>query len=377
MKKDKLRSLLALSIFLIFTSCNKNKTQNTAAVAGPMPSFPVTQIHAKTVTGYQEYPTSIEGIVNSAVRAKVSGYLQKVFVDEGEKVRKGQILFTLETQSLSQDAHAAQARIHVAQVEVDKLIPLVEKNIISTVLLETAKANLAQEKANYSSISARINYGTIRSQVDGNVGAINFREGALVSPSDQKALTTVSDISKVYAFFSLNESQYLDFLQNTKGENLSEKLTNFPAVNLILANGSLYAEKGKIETSTGQINQNTGTVSFRAVFKNPNQLVTNGNSGTIQIPVIYENATIIPQKATYEQQGNIMVFKLDKQNKVVASIVEVKATVEQLYVIAAGINLEDQIVVSGIGKVKNDMTISPKVVSFDETIKPIATLFKN
>ncbi|TXD49947.1 efflux RND transporter periplasmic adaptor subunit [Polaribacter sp. IC073] len=377
MKHHKLSTLLTLSLFLIIASCAKSEKQNTATVERPAPSFPVAKMQAKTITGYQEYPTSIEGVVNSAVRAKVSGYIQKVMVDEGQKVRKGQILFKLETQSLSQDAGAAKARINVAQVEVDKLIPLVEKNIISAVQLETAKANLAQAKANYSSVSASIDYGTIRSQVDGNVGAINYREGALVSPSDPKALTTVSNIGEVYAFFSLNETQYLDFLQNAEGKNLAEKLANFPAINLILANGSMYAEKGKIETSSGQINENTGTVSFRAIFKNPNQLVTNGNSGKIQIPIVYENATVIPQKATYEQQGNVMVFKLDKENKVVTSIVKVKAAVGNLYVLKSGLDLEDQIVVSGVGKLRNGMAISPQVTPFDKAIEPIATLFKN
>jgi membrane fusion protein (multidrug efflux system) len=377
MKHHKLRTLLALSLFLVIVSCTNNEKQKSVAVQGPAPSFPVVNLQAKTVTGYQEYPTSIEGVVNSAVRAKVSGYIQKVWVDEGQKVRKGEVLFQLETQSLNQDAGAAKARVNVAQVEVNKLIPLVEKNIISAVQLETAKANLAQAKANYSSVSASIDYATIKSPVDGSVGAVNYREGALISASDANPLTTVSDIKKVYAFFSLNETQYLDFLQNAEGKNLAEKLTNFPAINLILANGSTYAEKGKIQTSSGQINQKTGTVSFRAIFDNPNQLITNGNSGTIQVPVIYENAIVVPQKSTYEQQGNIMIFKLTKDNTVTTSIIKVKAAVNNLYVVESGVNLDDQIIVSGVGKLRNGMAISPQATSFNEAIKPIETLFKN
>ena len=377
MKHYKLLPLLSLSVFLVIASCT-NKEQPTAAVAqGPAPSFPVVTMQPKTVTGFKEYPTSLEGVVNSAVRAKVSGYIQKVMVDEGQKVRKGQVLFRLETQSLSQDAGAAKARINVAQVEVNKLIPLVEKNIISSVQLETAKANLAQAKANYSSVSASIAYGTIRSQVDGYVGAINYREGALVSPADPTPLTTVSDISKVYAFFSLNESEYLDFLQNAEGKNLEEKLANYAAINLVLANGSTYAEKGKIETSTGQVNKNTGTVSLRAVFNNPNQLLSNGNSGKIQIPTIYEDAIVIPQQATYEQQGNIMLFKVAEGNTVETSIIKVKAIVDNLYVVASGVDLKDKIVTTGVGKLRNGAAITPQEISFDDAIKPIETLFKN
>ena len=377
MKKNNLYSILTLSLILIISSCGNKEEQAAAAQQAPPPSLPVSEIQHKTVTGYQEYPTNIEGIINSNVRAKVSGYIQKVLVDEGQKVRKGQALFKLETQSLSQDAGAAKARINVAKVEVDKLIPLVEKNIISPVQLETAKANLAQAQANYSSIAANIDYATVKSPVDGYVGTINFREGSLVSSSDATPLTTVSDIKQVYAFFSLNEANYLNFLENTKGENLKEKIANFPEVSLVLANGNTFAEKGKIETSSGQINQNTGTVSFRAIFNNPNQLLTNGNSGKIQVPTIYENAIVIPQEATYEQQGNVMVFKLGKNNTVTSSIIKIKATIDNLYVVESGVKEGDKIVVTGVGKLKNDMAIAPQEVAYDSILKPIKVLFKN
>ena len=377
MRYNKIVTLLALSAFLVLLSCGHKQENSATAQQAPPATFPVTQIQLKTVTGYQEYPTSIEGIINSDIRAKTSGYIQNVLVDEGQKVHKGQVLFQLETQSLSQDAGAANARVNLAQVEVNKLIPLVEKNIISAVQLETAKANLAQAKANYSSISASIGYGAITSQVDGHVGAINFREGALISPNDPMPLTTVIDVSEVYAFFSLNESQYLDFLQNADGVTLKQKLSNFSAIDLILANGSTYPEKGKIETSTGQVNINTGTVSLRAVFKNPNQLITNGNSGEIQIPTVYENAIVVPQQATYEQQGNIMLFKLGIDNKVTSSIIKVKATVANLYVVESGVDENDTIIVAGVGQLRNGMAITPQETSFKDAIKPIAPLFKN
>lgn len=376
MKKVKLKSIITLCFAMVLLSSCGNKQDNQQAQMPPA-TFPVAQIAHKTITGYQEYPTNIEGIVNSHVRAKISGYIQKVFVDEGQKVTKGQTLFKLETQSLSQDAGAAKARINVAQVEVDKLIPLVEKNIISPVQLETAKANLAQAKANYNSIVANVDYATVKSSVDGYVGSVNFREGSLVSPSDATPLTTVSDIKQVYAFFSLNEADYLDFLQKTKGENLNERIANFPEVSLILVNGNTYSEKGKIETSSGQINQNTGTVNFRAIFNNPNELLTNGNSGKINIPTIYENAIVIPQEATYEQQGNIMVFKVGENNTVSSLIIKVKASIDNLYVVESGINEGDKIVTTGVEKLRTDMVITPQEIPFDSIMKPIKTAFKN
>lgn len=377
MKRTTLYTLLGLSLFLVIVSCENTPGNASTKQQAPPPSFPISKIQSKTVTGYATYPTNVEGIINSEVRAKVSGYIQKVMVDEGQKVTKGQPLFRLETQSLNQDASAAKAAVNVAQVEVNKLIPLVEKNIISSVQLETAKANLAQSKATYNSIAANIGYGTVKSPVNGYVGAIQYREGSLVSPNDQTPLTIVSDINKVYAFFSLNEAEYLDFLQNTEGKNLEEKIANFPEVNLLLANGKTYSEKGKIETASGQINSSTGTVSFRAVFDNPNQLLTNGNSGKVQIPEVYKDAVVIPQEATYEQQGNIMAFKVQENNSVSLVIIKVKATIDNLYVVESGIAEGDKIVVTGVGKLRNDMPITPQEVAFDSIVTPIKTLFKN
>ncbi|MBU2907188.1 MULTISPECIES: efflux RND transporter periplasmic adaptor subunit [Arenibacter] len=377
MKINKLYTILGLSLFLVIVSCGSKQENAAAAQQAPPLPFPVSQVEHKTVTGYTDYPATIEGRVNSDVRAKTSGYIEKVYVDEGQKVKKGQVLFKLETQSLNQDAVAAKARVNVAQVEVDKLIPLVEKNIISPVQLETAKANLAQAKASYSGVSANIGYATIKSPIDGYVGAINFREGALISPSDATPLTTVSEIDQVYAFFSFNEAQYIDHLQRSEGKSKAERIKNSPDLSLVLANGKIYSEKGRIQTSTGQINQSTGTIQIRAAFNNPNEILTNGNSGKIRFPIEYKDAVVVPQTATFEQQGNIMIFKLGADNKVETSIIKTKGTVGNLYVVESGVDTKDKIIVSGVGKLRNGMVITPQETSFEDAIKPVATLFKN
>src|SRR5690554_7331755 len=221
MKKNQFPLLLPglLAIGLLFANCGNNADQAQRAPQA-MP-YPVITVPSDSITAYATFPTSLEGVINSEVRAKTSGYITDVLVDEGQKVRKGQTLFKLETQSLSQDAAAARANVNAAQVEVDKLKPLVEKNIISNVQLETAKAKLAQAQSGYNSIAANIGYATIKSPVDGQVGAINLREGSLVSPSSPTPLTAVVDTDKVYAFFSLNEKQYLDFIQNSEGDRKS------------------------------------------------------------------------------------------------------------------------------------------------------------
>ncbi|HLV63887.1 MAG TPA: efflux RND transporter periplasmic adaptor subunit [Galbibacter sp.] len=351
------------------------KEQQQGAAQQALP-FPIVKVGSKQITGYSSYPASIEGIVNSDIRAKVSGYIKQVLVDEGEKVRAGQPLFRLETASLSQDAEAAKASVNAAQVEVDRLGPLVEKGIVSNVQLETAKAKLAQAKSTYNSITANIGYATVKSPIDGYVGAIPYRVGSLISPADPTPLTTVSDISEVYAYFSMNEKDYLDFIQNAEGETLQDKLDNLPAVNLQLANGSIYKEKGKIQTVTGQVNQSTGTVSFRAIFENPNLIVTNGNSGKVLIPTTYTDAPVIPQAATFERQGQILVYHVKEDNTVSADVVEIKDRIDNLYVVKSGVKVGDVIVSDGVGKLRPNMPIVPQEVPYDSVVKPLETVFK-
>lgn len=371
-----MKKLIYLSFIssLLFLSCQDNE-QGQPQAQGPAP-FSVVEIPSRTVTGYNTYPVSIEGTVNSAVRAKIPGYITDVLVDAGEKVRKGQILFKLETASLSQEAGAAKANVNAAQVEVDKLKPLVEKGIISSVQLETAKARLAQAQAGYSGISASIDYANIKSPVDGYVGAISFREGALVSPNDPTPLTTVSDIDEVYAFFAMNESNYLDFIQNAEGETLSDKIKNFPPVELELANGEIYEQKGEIETVSGQIDPSTGTVSFRAVFSNPGRLLTNGNSGIIRVPVIYENVPLVPEVSTYERQGMVYVYKLQGDTVAVPTIVEVEDRIRNVIIAKSGVVAGDKIIAKGVGKLQGPTPVQPQPIAFDSIANSLTTVFK-
>lgn len=358
------------SAMLLLVSC-KDAPQQQAPGALP---FTVSEVPVKTVIGYDTYPAMIEGTNNSAIRAKVSGYITKVLVDEGQRVRKGQILFTLETQAMSQDASAALASVQAAQVEVDRLIPLVKKNIIGKVQLETAKARLAQAQSAYNSIRANIDYANIRSSIDGYVGAINYREGALVSPNDPTPLTTVSTTEDVYVFFALNESDYIDFLNNTEGKTREEKLKNFPEVELELINGTIYSEKGKIETVTGQVDKATGTIKFRAKFANPAGILANGNSGSIRIPKIYNDVVVIPESATYEQQGIDYVYKV-KNDTAYATIVEIEDRVNKLAIVKSGVEKGDIIVVEGIVKLRNQTPILPKKVDMDSLINSVKPTF--
>lgn len=371
MKKLSLPVFIIAAVFLSACKDNRQAPQGPQRVA-----VPVVEVPLKTVTGYATYPVSIEGTVNSAVRAKVPGYVTSVLVDEGQKVSRGQTLFKLETQSLTQDAGAAQANVNAAQVEVNRLKPLVDKGIISPVQLETAKARLAQAVANHRSVTASIGYATIKSPIDGYVGAINFRQGALVSPGDPTPLTLVSDIDEVYAYFSMNERDYLDFLQTTKGRTLSDKIGNFPPVELVLVNGERYSEKGRIKTVTGQVNKTTGTVSFRATFPNPNRMLTNGNSGNIRIPKTYEEVPVVPSASTFEQQGIVYVYRVQGDTVAITNPIEIVARVNNLAIVKSGIGAGDKIVAQGTGKLRDNAPIQPQPVPFDSIANSLKVVFK-
>ena len=369
---NKFSFVFLIVLMALFQSCSEGETKNVGM--RPAPSIPIIEIPSRTLTGYDTYPTSLEGVVSSSVRAKVSGYITQVMVDEGQAVKKGQSLFKLETQSLNADAAAAKANVEAAKVDVDKLKPLVEKGIIGGVQLKTAEARYNQAMATYNSISANIAYATIKSPVSGHVGAIPYREGALVSPSDP--LTTVSQVDNVFAFFSMNEKEYLNMLQVTKGETLDDKLKNMAEVELELVNGQIYSLKGKIKTVTGQVNPTTGTVSFRATFPNPNRLLAHGNSGRIRIPKTYDNKPIIPEASIYEQQGKTYVYKVGADSVVTEALIEIGAKVGPLLVVDEGIEEGDKIVYQGIDKLRDQMKIAPRLVPFDSVAGKLKVAFK-
>ncbi|MGZ5193211.1 MAG: efflux RND transporter periplasmic adaptor subunit [Kaistella sp.] len=408
--KNKL--IIASLSLLSVLSCKKQEEKKQE---GPK-EVPVIEVQVRNVTGYQSFPASIQGRVNNDVRAKIQGYITQVLVDEGQYVTKGQPLFRLETNTLNESADAAragigaaqsgvsaakanvgaaQAAVNASQVEVNKLIPLVQKNIISSVQLETAKANLAraqaqlaqaraaqaqasagvsQASANYKGVQANINYSVIRAPISGVLGKLPFRVGSLVGPGDPMPLTTVSDTSGIFAYFSMNESEYLDFLENAYGATVPEKLRNMPMVELELANGSTYGEKGKIEAVTGQIDQATGTIQFRVSFTNAAKLLSNGNSGTIKVPKLYNQALVVPESATFEQQGLVYVYKVEKdtaQNVLIG----VTDRVNNLVVIKDGIKKGEKIVAQGVGTLKPGTAVKPKPANFDEIVNAIKPIF--
>ncbi len=374
MQKCKYSIINLFLVILLTTACGK-KENPAGAPQGPVP-FAVQTIINEDATIYQEYTANIEGQQNVEIRPKVNGFIEKIYVDEGQQVRKGQVLFKLETQSLNQDAAAAKASVQAAQVEVDRLIPLVERKIISNVQLETAKAKLAQAKSSYGSVAATIGYGTITSPVDGVIGSIPFREGSLVSATNAAPLTTVSDSKIVRAYFSMNEKQLLFFNQNFKGASMAEKLKNTPEVSLKLVDGTIYNLSGKLAAAAGLIDPVTGTTQFRAEFKNPEGILRSGNSGAVLLPIVYKNVIVVPQNAVFEMQGKQMIYVVEKDNKVKSRIIKTSANTGLNFIVTEGLNPGEKVVVEGASKLRDDVEIIPQEVSTQQEKTAIDSISK-
>ena len=362
---------LGLATTMMLNSCGSNEGQQ-AMEAPSLQVMTVTESDNATETSL---PATIKGKTDIDIRPQVSGFITRVHVDEGQQVSKGQVLFTLDQVQFQAAVDQAQAAVAAAQTNVancqltaDNKKSLYDKNIISQYewqtavnALQAAKAQLAQ--ANAALVNARKNlaYTVVTAPCSGVVGKIPNREGSLASPSSMEPLTTVSDISSVYAYFSLPESKILE-LSNEGGQSLQAAINMMPEVQLRLADGTMYPHMGKIATISGVIDQSTGAASVRALFPNSNGYLRSGSTGNIVIPSNSQNVIVIPQKATYELQDRVFVYVVGDSNKVASAPVTVTRNNDgKTYVVNSGLKAGQRIVVEGVGSssVRDGMVINP------------------
>jgi membrane fusion protein, multidrug efflux system len=266
----------------------------------------------------------------------------------------------------------AQADVNAAKMQVNKVKPLVDQDIVSSYQLESAKytlqsrqAALAQANANVNNAKINLSYTRVYSPANGVIGILPYKIGSLVDSNTASPLTTVSNIDKIYAYFSINEKQGLDFFASAKGITMQEELATLPPVSLILANGFILPQQGKVETASGIINAQTGAVNMRATFSNADGLVRSGSSAQVRIPQYLPNALLIPQKATYQIQGKTFVYLVDKSNKVKSVEVMISNTTDQNYVVKSGIKTGDIIVADGIASLREGLEIKPQKITID------------
>ena len=361
-----------LTAFFII-SCKHEKTNSPAAAA--LQEYPVTTVSPETVTIHQDFPATIEGQQVVEIRPMISGYLDAIFVNEGDHVKKGQLLFKIRNPMYEQQVRTAKASINraeadvnTADMEIEKIRPLVDKQIVSDYRLKSAqlelgstKAVLELSKAELANAESNLAYTSIRSPMNGIIGIFPFKQGALVNSNSQQALTTLSNIDTVFAYFSWNEKQLLDFLSGSPGESLDEKIKNIPQAKLILANSTEYPKTGRITLASGMISTQTGSATFKAIFSNTEGLIRSGSSATIRIPEVLHNVLVIPQSATYELQNKVFAYRVDSANKVTAVAFDpLPSDNGQSFFVSNGIKPGDKIVVAGINSLKNGATIIPK-----------------
>lgn len=367
MKKFTILSLMA--VFLI--SC-ADKSQ--APATAPAPLLPVMAITTENTTTDAEYPAAIQGTVDVEIRPQVSGNLDRVLVDEGAYVTKGQSLFKINERPYREQLNNALASLHAAeasyinaQLEVDKLTPLVQNKVVSDYQLKSAKAsqkiaaaNIEQAKAIAASAKINLGYTNITASVNGYIGRLPKKQGSLVAATDIDALTTLSDVHEVYAYFSLSETDFIQFKSKYAGNSIGDKIKKLPPVTLILADNSAYPQTGKIDMVDGQFDKTTGAITVRAKFSNPNKTLRSGNTGRIRLALQHDDAILVPQSATIEMQDKVFVFTVSKENKVAKMPITVVGKSGANYLIKDGVKTGDQIVLSGIDKLQEGQVIQPE-----------------
>lgn len=368
----KMKNVIITSIILtlILSSC-ADKPQAPIATA---PILPVAAIKIENTVTDSEYPASIQGKVDVEIRPQVSGNLDKVYVDEGAYVTKGQTLFKINERPFREqlnnalaNLHGAEAALINAQLEVDKLTPLVQNKVVSDYQLKSAKSsyriaasNIEQAKAIVESARINLGYTKVAASVSGYIGRLPKKQGSLVSASDVEPLTTLSDVHEVVAYFSLSETDFINFKSQYPGNTISDKIKKLPPVTLILADNNAYPQTGKIDMVDGQFDKTTGAITLRATFPNASGTLRSGNTGKIRLGIQHDDAILVPQSATIEMQDKIFVFTLNKENKVNKMPITVIGKSGTNYLIKDGVKSGDQIVLSGIDKLQEGQLIQPQ-----------------
>jgi membrane fusion protein (multidrug efflux system) len=373
LKPIKMKNVIITSFILalVLSSC-ADKSQ--APAAAPAPVLPVLAITSENTTTDNEYPASIQGTVDVEIRPQVSGNLDRVLVDEGAYVSKGQSLFKINERPFREQLNNALASLHAAeaalinsQLEVDKLTPLVQNKVVSDYQLKTAKAsqkiaaaNIEQAKAMVASARINLGYTNVTAPVSGYIGRLPKKQGSLVSATDVEPLTTLSDVHEVYAYFSLGETDFINFKSQYAGNSIGDKIKKLPPVSLILADNNAYPQTGKIDMVDGQFDKTTGAITLRATFPNANGTLRSGNTGRIRLGLVHDDAILVPQSATIEMQDKVFVFTVSKDNKVTKMPITVIGKSGTNYLIKDGVKSGDQIVLSGIDKLQEGQVIQPE-----------------
>lgn len=370
MRKTVLLSLVSAGMLLV--SCSKSGKEEKS-----IDKFLVTQPMIKDTTYYVDYVTDINSVKNVEIRARVKGYLEQIYVDEGQTVHRGQVLFRISSQEYKMELLRATALLKstIADAKAAELLLqntrlLVEKNVVSKTEMEMAqakldalKAKIEEAQAQETSAQLKLSFTEVRAPFDGIIDRIPNKAGSLID--EGTLMTSISDNTEIFAYFNVSEKEYLEFIATDRSANVT------PEVSLILANGKEHSHKGKVETIEGEFDVSTGSIAFRARFPNPTRVLKHGSSGKIRLTQSVKGGLLIPQKSTFEIQDQIYVFVIDGANKVRMKSFIPKLRIPHLYIVGTGLSTNDKIVYEGIQDIKDGMEINPEMVSMQKIISEL------
>ncbi len=366
-----LRLSILIPILLLINACsNSGNSSDTKSTN----EFPVTQVIRKDTVLFHEYVVDVHAIRNVEIRARVQGYLDYIYVDEGQLVKAGQLLFKINDEEYKAEEAKTKAAVHSAiaeeqamQLEAERVSILVEKNVVSQTELRLAKAKVDMAKAKVEEakahlLQANIRYAhtNIKAPFDGVVDRLPFKIGSLIN--EGHLLTTLFDSKFVYAYFRVSEKEYLEYIKSHPDDRRSN------TVELIQADGNKHQQIGKIETLEGEFDTSTGTIAFRAKFPNPQLILKHGSSGKVRLSNSIENALMIPQKATFEIQDKTYVYLVDADNKLRVKGFVPGARLSHFYIVDSGLQEGDRIIYEGIKDARDGMLIKPSNISGDSIL---------
>ena len=363
---NKTKILLVAALSAVLASCGGGKS-------GGKPNFGDNEYAVRTVQGQNAdlqttYPATIKGVQDVEIRPKVSGFITKLCVKEGQQVKAGQLLFVIDNvtyaaavRQAKAAVNAAKAQLNTARLTYRNSEKLFKNNVIGSYELQSTKnamESAAAQLAAYVSAKQNLDFCYVTSPANGVIGDLPYRVGALVSASSQQPLTTVSNNSTMQVYFSMTEKDLLDMSKTQGGVHAA--IASYPAVKLQLADGSIYEHPGKVATVSGVIDPTTGTVSMRADFANPDRVLKTGASGSIIVPHTASGAVIVPQDAVVEVQDKHFVYVVGKDNKVKYTPVTLNTQNDgKNYIITSGLHVGDRFVVNGVTSLQDGMEIKP------------------
>ena len=363
--------LISATFLVILSSCSKSgNSSDTKSIL----EFPVTTVFSKDTVLFREYVVDVHAIKNVEIRARVQGYLDHIYVDEGQSVKAGQLLFKINDEEYVAEVAKSKASVNSAiaeeqamQLEAERVSILVEKNVVSQTELRLAKAKMDMAKAKVEEAKSHLSLANIRNAntnirapFDGVVDRLPFKIGSLIN--EGHLLTTLFDSKFVYAYFRVSEKEYLEYIKSHPDDRRSN------TVDLIQADGNKHQQVGRIETLEGEFDTSTGTIAFRAKFPNPQLILKHGSSGKVRLSNNIENALMIPQKATFEIQDKTYVFLVDADNKLKVKGFVPRARLSHFYIVESGLQEGDRLIYEGIKDARDGMLIKPSNISSDRLL---------